>query len=95
MSTISIRFRVPVLDTPTGAAPYVNFRCCDNRPPRFWRPCGHKHRTIETAKKCARSYAQGQTAGAVNERVEICGFVGKVEVVDGVRRVIPPKKLHA
>lgn len=76
MSKLSITFRVPVVDKTkrADAGPFMNFRASDNKNYLQWPGCYHKHRTHETAAKCARSFSFGVTAGAVNERIETRSF---------------------
>jgi len=85
MGTISLTFRVPVVDKTTAKSkpPFKNFRCRDDEEPRMWRGCPHKHRTVETARRCASSMSMGIDDRAVNERIEIRGFGRRVLIGDG------------
>jgi hypothetical protein len=75
MGTISLTFRVPVIDkTGDHAGPFTNVRCADNISRLRGLYCGHRHAKKPAAEKCARSLAFGSDFAAVNERVEIVPF---------------------
>lgn len=84
MTTVSIVFRMPVVDVSgEHPAPFKCFRASDDRPASLWPKCSHKHRTKKGAEKCARSLSLGWRVGSVNERVEIRGFAGHRLIGDG------------